>query len=222
MRTRRNFEEWEKAFIQLSYPSHTNKELSDFLHRSEGVIKGYASTINIKKKPKVIVGDVFGKLTVKSIKKGIWICSCECGNKSRCETNTLTSGHSKSCGCERIKSISTGYKNITGTWYGNIKRSATKRGFEFNVSKEFLDRLIESQNHKCVLSGMDIAISKRRSGKEYYKETTASLDRIDNDKGYEEDNVQFVHKHINYMKWTHDQSYFIQLCNKVSNNVRTT
>lgn len=44
---------------------------------------------------------------------------------------------------------------------------------------------------------------------------TFSLDRIDNNKGYEEDNVQFLHKNINYMKWTHNQDDFIELCRKV-------
>lgn len=51
----------------------------------------------------------------------------------------------------------------------------------------------------------------------YWIETTASLDRIDNTKGYLEDNVQFVHKDINRMKWAHSQQYFIELCSKVHN-----
>jgi len=44
----------------------------------------------------------------------------------------------------------------------------------------------------------------------------ASLDRIDNSKGYHLNNVQWVHKDVNRMKWIFEQDYFIKLCNKVS------
>jgi len=44
----------------------------------------------------------------------------------------------------------------------------------------------------------------------------ASLDRIDNNKGYIEGNVQWVIKKINYMKNTLSEKNFINLCNKIS------
>jgi hypothetical protein len=47
---------------------------------------------------------------------------------------------------------------------------------------------------------------------------TASLDRIDSSKGYEEGNIQWVHKHINFMKRTYSQEYFIDMCKKVADN----
>ena len=37
-----------------------------------------------------------------------------------------------------------------------------------------------------------------------------SLDRIDSSKGYEENNVQWVHKDINLMKNKYDNKYFIE------------
>lgn len=46
-------------------------------------------------------------------------------------------------------------------------------------------------------------------------ETTASLDRIQNDKGYIEGNVQWVHKDINRMKNIFEQNYFIDICKKI-------
>jgi hypothetical protein len=45
---------------------------------------------------------------------------------------------------------------------------------------------------------------------------TASLDRIDNNKGYTKDNIQWLHKNINLMKHCFDQKYFIELCNLIS------
>ena len=44
---------------------------------------------------------------------------------------------------------------------------------------------------------------------------TASLDRIDNTKGYTQDNVQWVHKDINRIKSDLSQEYFLTLCKTV-------
>lgn len=215
---RRPFKQWEKDFICLSYPLFSNEDISTVLNRTARVIQTYGFNHNFKKQPKVSIGQKFGKLEVKSEitrnKNGIlWLCQCECGVMTRCRTGTLTSGHSQSCGCAK----GTGYKDITGTWYGNAKHSAMVRGYKFNLSKEFLQKLLEKQNYKCALSNILISISKHSRNSIYYKETTASLDRIDNSKDYTEDNVQFVHKDVNRMKWAHSQQYFIELCSKVHN-----
>lgn len=221
---RRNWTEHEKKLIHELYATTANEELVKHLdNRSIGTLQAYALANNLKKECKAKIGDRFGKLVVAARTKDknktvTWLCRCDCGNTMTAETNTLTSGHSTSCGCGRLEAISTGYKHITGTWYGQAKRNAKSRGREFNLTHKFLNELLEKQNHKCAISGLDIKISKRRSGKLYYQETTASLDRIDNEKGYTEDNVQFVHKHINYMKSTHDLSYFITICRMVANN----
>lgn len=46
---------------------------------------------------------------------------------------------------------------------------------------------------------------------------TASLDRIDSSKPYIIDNIQWVHKDINFMKRTYSHDYFIKLCKLVAN-----
>lgn len=66
------------------------------------------------------------------------------------------------------------------------------------------------QNRKCILSGIELKIANGNNG------NTASIDRIDNTKGYELGNVQWVHKHINFMKRDYEQNYFIELCKKVA------
>ena len=54
-------------------------------------------------------------------------------------------------------------------------------------------------------------------GTRYYgEETTASLDRIDSSRGYDADNIQWVHKDINWMKQDFSQSEFIAYCRRVS------
>jgi len=47
-----------------------------------------------------IIGDKFGRLTVKEYKGGSqWLCECECGNETSVYTGNLKSGNTKSCGC---------------------------------------------------------------------------------------------------------------------------
>lgn len=57
---------------------------------------------------KDFVGQRFGLLTVsarrgldKSRKNAIWYCECDCGGHTTATTTHLTSGHTKSCGCQR-------------------------------------------------------------------------------------------------------------------------
>ena len=50
----------------------------------------------------------------------------------------------------------------------------------------------------------------------------ASLDRIDNDGNYTIDNIQWVHKDVNFMKRTYNQEYFIDMCSKIAANSNLT
>ena len=79
------------------------------------------------------------------------------------------------------------------------------------TAKEIWDLFLK-QDRKCALSGLPLTIS----GRSHYND--ASVDRIDSSKGYTIDNVQWVHKHINFMKRTYSQDYFIEMCKKVAEN----
>lgn len=48
------------------------------------------------------------------------------------------------------------------------------------------------------------------------KTKTASLDRIDSLKGYTLDNVQWIHKDLNYMKCDYEENEYIEWCKKVA------
>jgi len=58
-----------------------------------------------------------------------------------------------------------------------------------------------------------------KGGNDWDHENTASLDRIDSSKGYVKDNVQWVHKDINRMKWNFPQDKFVKLCSFVANKI---
>lgn len=57
-----------------------------------------------------LTGQTFGNLTIiglSSAKKdyacSVWKCRCKCGSITHVDTNSLTSGNTKSCGCLRSK-----------------------------------------------------------------------------------------------------------------------
>lgn len=184
-----------------------------YIYTRLGILKGKKFKVHIGERyGKLVVIEYLGRITNKKFGLRYWRCLCDCGNETIVSTSLLICGHTQSCGCGRIDAISYTYKNITGVWYGATRQSALARGFEFNVSMEYLNDLLEKQNFKCALSGLPIKINEGRKT----KETTASLDRIDNNKGYTEDNVQFLHKNVNYMKWKHNQKYFLELCNTIA------
>lgn len=174
-------------------------------------------------KRKNLVGKVYEKLTVIQFNgtdawnKAEWLCQCECGKTVVVGVSSLNRGHTKSCGCLRNIGNKTrlwkGHGDISGDSFSSIKRGALSRNLKFDITIEYIWKLYQKQNAKCALTNLDITLYKhKRTG----IRATASLDRIDNTKGYIEGNVQWVHKHVNICKHTYSNEEFIQICNQVS------
>lgn len=218
MSTHKRFYEWEKDFIRLAYPIFTRREIGTILDRSPAVIKNVARSFGVQKQCLVSIGDQYGALTVvEHLKKTgsgrkCWKCLCECGKFTNLSTTGLIVRGTKSCGCKILSKLFTGYKNITGTWFGLLKRGAKSRNLTFQITIEYINDLYEKQNRKCALTGVDLYIHPGR----VCKKTTASLDRIDNTKGYIEGNVQFLHKDVNRLKLDHTQEHFIKWCKLIA------
>lgn len=183
-----------------------------------------------------IIGNKYGKLLVVSTFSEKYIqksgkshyrtrakCKCDCGKTHECDTKSLVSKKTTSCGCRRDQYLKntgkncklfTGYEGIGGAFISVIKRRANKRGYKMDLTAKFLWELFKKQNKKCALSNIDLTITNKNNT------TTASLDRIDSSKGYTKGNVQWVHKKINIMKNTLDQNEFINFCRLVAKNVK--
>lgn len=172
-----------------------------------------------------MVGKKYHMLTVKSLcKKGRRVfvkCICDCGNEKDIRADDVKSGRAISCSCHsKNRWNMVGDKNpyfkgigeLRQTKYSEIKRQALKRDKEFDVSIEYLWELYEKQNRECALTNLPIIFG--RNG--YRNETSASLDRIDNTKGYIEGNVRWVLKDINMIRGSYDTDYFIKLCHAVA------
>jgi hypothetical protein len=164
--------------------------------------------------------DTFGKWTIISdgpiiktkARSFHYFCKCACGDTKRW-VNASDLVNSRSICCNKCSQYS-GHNELSLSFFNVIKKGAISRGLEFNITIEAIYHLLEKQDFKCNLSGIDIKLHKRHYKNR--KEQTASLDRIDSSKGYTLDNVQWLHRDINIMKNTHKQEYFIELCKKVA------
>jgi len=179
-----------------------------------------------KSPDKDFLAKTFGRLTVVCRDKlGVhggpyYKCRCQCGNETTVRGYHLRTAKVKSCGC--LCSETTSKRTFKGTgeifgWYWTkLKRHASERNIPFNITIEFAWELYQRQNGKCAISGIPLKMNFRRWSRNDADDNTASLDRIDSSKPYEADNVQWVHKHINWMKNKFSQQYFIEVCREVT------
>lgn len=174
-----------------------------------------------------LTGKKLNKLLVlrqtSATRKGhrFWECLCECGKIKSYSTDHLTrkTNPVKSCGC--IKFIRgpqhrdwNGYGEISGHWWHihltrELSIGNNRHRINVKVTIQQAWKLFLKQKRKCSLSGIELFIDNRSH------HNTASIDRIDSSKGYELSNIQWVHKHINFMKRDFTMDYFIDMCKKV-------
>lgn len=93
--------------------------------------------------------------------------------------------------------------------YNKFSNSARSRGIEWNLS---IDEMYEVYNGYCNMTGWEISIN--------YLKQTASLDRIDNNKGYIVGNIQWVHKMVNMCKNKYDNVDFVKMCKAIADKVK--
>lgn len=154
---------------------------------------------------KDIAGMTFGKLTAqrpvqtpsRNHSRHIhWLCSCSCGRTSVTDGTKLRNGHTKSCGCLHTNSgrpperhghalsKSNGKRSPTYTsWQCMIQRCRTD--LPLHARKDYADRGIKvcARWHTSFLAFLD-DMGERPLG--------TSLDRINNDGGYEPGNCRWA------------------------------
>lgn len=100
---------------------------------------------------------------------------------------------------------------------GIKQRTKNGRVIEFNITLSDIWNQFIKQNKKCAISGIELSFPKNNP--EYLKyEWTASVDRIDSNKGYTVDNIQIVHKKINIIKFDMSTEELISWCKIIMEN----
>jgi hypothetical protein len=158
---------------------------------------------------------LIGKTKTKSgNEKNLYSVICLFCGKSR---NITRHDHATRLAKHPCKSCSNKNNNPQGevngvrvSWFNKYKLSASTRSLEWDIDINYVANLFVKQNYKCSLSNLPISIRGD------FKYITASIDRIDNSKGYTQENIQLVHKRINMMRGSLTVDEFKFFCYQVS------
>lgn len=151
-----------------------------------------------------------------------WLCRCECGSERLFLTSYLTGPGKrkattcKACELRNMESNNRTTEEIPMRIWRKIKYTADKRDIAFDITREQALEKFQEQSKACALTKTPLYFTKLNS--RYWRYTNASLDRIDSDKPYTTENVQWVEKRINMMKQKYSQDEFIELCKMVAEN----
>lgn len=153
-------------------------------------------------------------------KEGRWYRQCpSCfAAVSYLRRNYCINAHNIKQPCKTCSNINNHPSGMVGSvrlaWYNSFYKSALTRGYIWELTPEFIDAMYDEQDGQCAYSGLPIGWSSAKWNH------TASIDRIDNDKGYTEDNVQLVHKDVNMMRGSLDDQRFKELCALIADKVK--
>ncbi len=114
-----------------------------------------------------------------------------------------------------------GTKDIHNSLFGRWKAGAKSRDYPFTVSIGYLQTLLEEQDFKCSYTNTQMLCPKTYNEK---REMTSSpylvsLDRIDNELGYVEGNVQFVCVWANKARGAYKDELFRDILKKFKEQV---
>ena len=168
---------------------------------------------------------IYNRDNSNDINKTYTMSRCICGTYIEKSIKDLNLNFLHSCGCKRYdRSAYVGNKNPRFKGCGDIginymqtlRACAKTREIQFDVTIEQIWDLFLKQDSKCAFSNESLCFSSPRQRAKGF-EQTASLDRIDSSKGYTIDNIQWVHKDVNYMKGKMSDEELISICTKVHN-----
>lgn len=193
----------------VTYSNFTKIRSCGCLNTRELKDKAFCKTMKLD-----LVGQTFGGLTViyRNNKNGKWTCLCECGNTKDINGSDMKAGKITSCGCHRENKP----RRFYNTLYCQYKSNAKKRKLDFSLDKESFKNLVSSNCRYCGVEPFQHLTSV------YNDIAYIGIDRVDNTKGYIEDNVVSCCKHCNIAKRNLSEKQFFEWIGKVFNNYKLT
>lgn len=186
-----------------------------------------------------LIGRKFGKLTVIECvgkdKYGgyLWLCECECENKTKknYRGRNLITGKSNNCGCEtnekkvinnkkrryipKLKLRKQYGEAVFNSIYASYVKRATEKNLQFELTKEMFKILTKGKCFYCGCEPNQIRINKTAYGNYIYN----GIDRIDSSKGYIESNVVSCCGRCNLSKKDYSQQDFLLWIDRVYNHI---
>lgn len=156
------------------------------------------------------IGDKLGDLTIinktkkRFYKNIVWTCKCSCGKTIDISTSVVSRRHKKSkshCGCKNKKKHHVLYWN-----FYSYKKLARRKNRDFFIEEfEFYDLV----NRPCFYCGFKSSVKNKVNG----------IDRIDNNKGYINGNMNPCCQQCNYGKQEQPLEEFISWIKRVHDHI---
>jgi hypothetical protein len=175
-----------------------------------------------------MIGRKHGRFTVRGPadkkaafgKARLWRCECECGAFRELPTSTINAGKRwLDCGCVSCGPKTKGWKgcgDLSGAHWRRIVNGAKARDISLTITIEDAWDCFLRQEGRCSLTGLPLVLVTNQGKAAGIQ--TASLDRRDSLRGYEPDNIQWVHRVVNMMKLDHSEEEFIRWCRLVADH----
>jgi hypothetical protein len=94
--------------------------------------------------------------------------------------------------------------------------AVNRRNLEFDIDTDYIVELFFNQKGKCALTGWEMKLER---GGDYFgnkNPKVASMDRLDNSKGYVKGNIQLACSYPNNFKGRLPNQVFLQFCKDVA------
>lgn len=160
--------------------------------------------------PKELPTEVFKDAS----KRWIRLCPICTVRISHLRRNYCINAHVIKQPCKRCSNISNHPSGMVGavrlSWFASFHNSALTRGYSWELTPEDIAELHTAQRGICAFSGAPIGWSIQGC------KHTASIDRIDNARGYSKDNILLVHKDVNMLRGSLPVVLFLEWCSRVT------
>lgn len=152
-----------------------------------------------------------------------WTCECVCGATVEKAERRIIHNKSSRCSCNYVpkptkekSKLWRGVGDLSGAYFSTIRLNAREKGCEFSITIQEIWDLFIAQGKACALSGVPIYFTTKNNDGVKVEHQTASLDRIDSEKGYILSNVWWVHKDANRMKNAYSVGTVVDFCYRVT------
>lgn len=181
------------------------------------------------RKDSVAIGQKFGRWMVIDplVQDGVRYMVdviCECGTRQLIRSSNLIKGRTMGCrSCSNKTNYPTFRKSrcnpdeslmgLSPTWLSGIihnKERGLYRTLDVEIDSHDLLNQLKFQNFKCAYTGENLNVLGLNKSK-----SNASVDRINGDRGYSKENIQWVSKNVNRMKNSFTEKEFLDTCFKI-------
>ncbi len=171
---------------------------------------------------RIVKRDVNPEIPESRKRRNLYECECDCGNITIIWPAKLLKGKTKSCGCYTIENFIKRNKSkklhdgesAKRSLIRSYKSNARNKGYTFNLTDDECTFLFKQNCHYCNA----VPRLRKRHSSQSSGYLANGIDRMDNNIGYEIDNVITCCSECNYKKGAQSFTDFTNWINRLVQN----